>query len=532
MDAVGGMMSVPQRVGLQGIKGCRAVGLAVLLGIVCWVGISVVGSPAEATVTLEYLSGPAAPAATVVYCHSSDNMKGPSRFFIGVNIVNNNAATATNVSAAFTLNGAGIGTLRDPAADGTWTYGYGERVVDGKINRGFLSPLAPYGTYTAYYSISYPLINAVARTFTVTAEMLVNGATQTATYAGTLTTSGVSPNAVGALPSGTVQGAVGGIVELVINYDSGTLNDFVYWQPAGDRGTSNIGAITFDASKYRLVDVWGTWTSGKGNGTFTNKLYKLVENGVFGGNSTKMTVYYRFLSLASGQAYTAPFHAPDSKYNMNFDNQLDAYISMIGSLTLTMSKTVDYSTITPTGTLAYTIVYKNNSGSDTVNFIVTTDVIPGSTIYIPNSASGNGTYSPSTNKITWDIGTVGTNTTGTLTFQVKVNNVSGDTIITNITGLYIADNPDPTLNATATTTVFNVNPQIQIISPNGSEYWGGTRTISWTAYDDNGTTTLNYVLEYSTGTTWGTITTGTVSVTASIGTNTYDWNTTGVNDGT
>ncbi|MEW6096612.1 MAG: DUF11 domain-containing protein, partial [bacterium] len=483
--------------------------------------LSLFSLPAFGSTNLEvtYISGP-----EVLY---DSTTAGPSLFTLGVAIRNTGGEPARNVIAVL-----------DFAPSGSWTYGYGEptssgTITSGTASRSFITPLSPNATYTAFWTVKYPCLSeGVVHTFTVTVK--ADNASPIV-YNGTLTTHNVSATGVGGTPVGTLQGITGGILEFVVTYDYGNVGDSnaAYVQPTGNKVA--VGAtpeIIFDASMYRLTEIWGTYTYtdlSPSPGTFSDKLYFPLG---FFGNAAFLTAHYKFFCLAEGQNRVVPYGAKvgaQNQYNNSYNDET-TYVTLQGSCTLSLNKTVDFGTITPGGTLTYTIVYKNTSGTYTANYISITDVIPGSTTYI--SLTGNGTYNPTSNKIIWDIGSVGTNTQGTVTFTVRVNNVPAGTI-TNIAELYIADNASPTLVASVTTTVYNVPPVIQVVSPNGGEYWSGTNTIRWTYSDSNGTTTIGYVMEYSTiGTTWIGITTGTVDGSAVIGTATYDWNVGTLTDGT
>ncbi|MEK7812515.1 MAG: hypothetical protein AAB296_02055, partial [Candidatus Desantisbacteria bacterium] len=502
---------------LSGRKGLLLLLLTAVLPIL-------LSSPSFAQTTLELtnVSGPC-----VVY--DLPVTLGPSLFTIGLSIKNTGTENAANVQAVLNYN-----------ANGSWTYGFGESTSSGTITSGtatrsFLTPLAPNATYTAYWTVAYPLGTPdLVHTFTITVS--ADNASPVV-YNGTLTTKEVATTGAGGAAVGTIIGIVGGVSELTITYDYGNMdtgagND-TYVQPTGNKAAvGTVSEIIFDASIYRLQELWGTYTSSYGTGTFTDKLYFPVH---FFGNSTFVTAHYKFICLASGSSKVVPYGAKTGAQNQYNNSYNDAgnYIDMSGTNTLTLNKSVNFATITPTGTLTYTIVYQNTSATYTASFIVTTDVIPVSTTYVPNSASGNGTYSAATNKITWDIGDVGPGVQGTLTFQARVNNVPGGTIITNTAGIYIADNASPTVTSATTTTVYNVAPQVHVVSPNGGEYWDGTKTITWTYLDKNGTTTIGYIIEYSTvGTTWLPITSGSVAGTGNIATSTYVWDTVPIPEGT
>ena len=78
-------------------------------------------------------------------------------------------------------------------------------------------------------------------------------------------------------------------------------------------------------------------------------------------------------------------------------------------------------------TLTYTITYANNT--DGVATVTVTDTIPTNTTYVDGSASDGGVFADGT--ITWTIEGVEPGATGTVTFQVTVNEAAAGTTIEN-----------------------------------------------------------------------------------------------------
>ena len=78
-------------------------------------------------------------------------------------------------------------------------------------------------------------------------------------------------------------------------------------------------------------------------------------------------------------------------------------------------------------TLTYTITYANNT--DGVATVTVTDTIPTNTTYVEGSASDGGVFADGT--ITWTIEGVEPGATGTVTFQVTVNEAAAGTTIEN-----------------------------------------------------------------------------------------------------
>jgi len=84
----------------------------------------------------------------------------------------------------------------------------------------------------------------------------------------------------------------------------------------------------------------------------------------------------------------------------------------------------------PGGVLTYTIAY-SNSGSAAATGTTITDTLPAGESFV--AASNNGSYDPNTNTVTWSIGTVNANGTGSVTLQVLVTASNGDSLTNTAT---------------------------------------------------------------------------------------------------
>lgn len=92
--------------------------------------------------------------------------------------------------------------------------------------------------------------------------------------------------------------------------------------------------------------------------------------------------------------------------------------------TLTLTKSVNKAAANEGDTLTYTLSYTNTGEGNATN-VRLSDPIPANTTYVVNSASANGSYDASANKLTWNIGNVAAGASGSVTFQVTVNQATG-----------------------------------------------------------------------------------------------------------
>jgi uncharacterized repeat protein (TIGR01451 family) len=86
------------------------------------------------------------------------------------------------------------------------------------------------------------------------------------------------------------------------------------------------------------------------------------------------------------------------------------------------TKTVDKdglsSKVNPGDTLTYTISVKNNGPATSIQV---SDPLPVDTVYVPGSATGGAIYDSANNRVTFQLGTLGTGQTATFSFQAKIN---------------------------------------------------------------------------------------------------------------
>lgn len=104
----------------------------------------------------------------------------------------------------------------------------------------------------------------------------------------------------------------------------------------------------------------------------------------------------------------------------------------IGSVTLSITKTDNVSTVQPGDTLTYTVTI-SNSGNVPATGLVITDSLPVGVNYVSGSASGGGVYNAISREITWTVNTLTNGLTLTRTFVVTVDNplAAGISSLTN-----------------------------------------------------------------------------------------------------
>jgi uncharacterized repeat protein (TIGR01451 family) len=88
---------------------------------------------------------------------------------------------------------------------------------------------------------------------------------------------------------------------------------------------------------------------------------------------------------------------------------------------LTLTKTVNPTgEVKPGDTLHYSLCYAN-TGNGNATSVVLMDGIPARTTYVTGSATGGGVYDATTNKLTWNLGTVGPDANVCVAFDVTVD---------------------------------------------------------------------------------------------------------------
>ncbi|GAB4147844.1 MAG: hypothetical protein OHK0017_10010 [Patescibacteria group bacterium] len=110
---------------------------------------------------------------------------------------------------------------------------------------------------------------------------------------------------------------------------------------------------------------------------------------------------------------------------------------------LSIAKTANGATFKPGDTITYTVNYANRTGADATNVIIT-DQLSDKVTYEANSCTpaDKCTYDQASKTLTWRLGTLTNNQSGSVTFKVKVNDgVSGE--VPNTASIKSDQNPNP-----------------------------------------------------------------------------------------
>ncbi|ASZ16667.1 cell surface protein [Bacillus cereus] len=129
---------------------------------------------------------------------------------------------------------------------------------------------------------------------------------------------------------------------------------------------------------------------------------------------------------------------------------------------LTITKTSNPTTVDIGGTILYISEVKNIGNVDAIN-IIFTDSIPAETTFVPDSVTINGVLQPDTNPENGiSIGTIPSNSSKTILFQVQTNNPPTETEIVNqssATYQYVSIPTAPPVNRSATSNIVTTSLQ-------------------------------------------------------------------------
>lgn len=148
----------------------------------------------------------------------------------------------------------------------------------------------------------------------------------------------------------------------------------------------------------------------------------------------------------------------------------------LASVRPAMSKSVNKSSVTPADTLTYTINYMN-AGSSALPNVVITDPLPAGTTYVSSSLAPTSAPAVGSNgTVTWNLGTLAANATGTITLTVNVPTGTTQTSAVNTATL---SSPN-TANITATATTAIRRPSVQITKRASKTALVPGEAFSWT----------------------------------------------------
>jgi len=149
-----------------------------------------------------------------------------------------------------------------------------------------------------------------------------------------------------------------------------------------------------------------------------------------------------------------------------YDGNLYAIGSAAPNLTLT--KSASPASAVPGAVVTYTLAYANTGVAQATNVLLT-DVLPANVSIVSGSISGGGTYNPTTNTVSWTLGTLsaggsgGGTSSGQVTFQVTVAaNATVGSAITNTAAISSTEVPNAVASNPAT---------VNIIASQRGDWW-------------------------------------------------------------
>jgi uncharacterized repeat protein (TIGR01451 family) len=122
-------------------------------------------------------------------------------------------------------------------------------------------------------------------------------------------------------------------------------------------------------------------------------------------------------------------------------NDFDSASLLVQTIDLAVTKTVNDPTPNEGGTITYTVVLDNN-GTDTATSVELTDLLPPGVTFV-SSTETQGTYTSGTGL--WDVGTLASSGSATLTLTATVDAGTGGSTITNTASVTNSDQADANL---------------------------------------------------------------------------------------
>ena len=145
-------------------------------------------------------------------------------------------------------------------------------------------------------------------------------------------------------------------------------------------------------------------------------------------------------------------------------------------------KAVNMTVAQPGDTLSFTIYYQNTGNMDATGVVIT-DVVDANLENV--TPQDGGTYNATSRTITWNIGAVAVNASGTVHFTADIVSPLDDGTIIENTGTIDSDQTDPEDTNTTETTVGSVTPPV---TPAGGGGGGSTTKYLTVDWEGNNTT--------------------------------------------
>ena len=274
----------------------------------------------------------------------------------------------------------------------------------------------------------------------------------------------------------------GGVVTYTVNYNNnnGTLaaSNVAVTDTLPANLTYQTGSATAGGN-YNAATQTITWSIGalniNGSGSMT--FAATVNNGVAAGTNISNTA---LISCTETPAVTS--------------NAATVTVLAPPQPNLTLSKAVAPSSVPVGGSVTYTLNYANTGTAQATNVLVS-DVIPANMTYVNGSVTGNGNYNAATQTVSWSLGTLAVNRSGSLTFKAMVNNgVAVGTNISNTALVSCTETAMVSSNAAVVTVAATPLPNLTLtkaVAPTSAQVGGAvTYTLS---YANTGTVSASNV---------------------------------------
>lgn len=370
------------------------------------------------------------------------------------------AAAVTNQSATDTATNVKV--VLDYNEVTNWT------LVNNEIPTRTLSTLAPSTTqYVYWFARHNPANGAIGETHTYAVSVTADNAdpvstsknSHTPNLAYTIQTQSFQSTGNQGLAQTDFGVEVGVAFTMTQVFSTGTKPDQILLGP--------VGNTDFNAGAYRLTKVYGRFLSSTVElGTWTDAVSVTVPIAIKD-NVNSVEVTYEFVALLPATTTVCPYAAVKASGGDKFDKDFcrsgfGTRFEVNGSVSLSMTKTVNRTEVQQGEQLQYTITYTNNA-TQTVGSMWIWDDLPANVSIVPGTINPtNDTSESSATRLGWNITNLAPGGSSTLTFSVLVDGGGADiadgTVLLNEANLAIirpslAADTFRVLSSTVTSTV-------------------------------------------------------------------------------